>query len=294
MSVETNKIQGTALILGSSFMYSLMALLIKVASEATNSYNMAFVRFLFGLCFLSVLLLTGRIRLKFNNWMLLIARGIIGGTAVWITYLAIEKLGIFKGPLILFSYPVYASLFGVFILKEKLLLKNIAAIGLAVAGLYLLIVKSGQFDLPLSGSKYEIIAIIGSVMAGLAVTLIRKLHETESTLEIFFAQCLFGTLIMLVPANLGEHALEMSGVVLLMGIAVTALAGQLLMTEGFRYLPVNVASILAMTELILNSSIGILIFHEQVTARMGFGAVLIAAACVISLVGRVSGGKKKL
>ena len=149
MSIETNKIKGTTLILGSACMYSAMACMVKIASDPTNffkanSYQISFIRFLFGLCFLGGLSLTGRIKLKFTNWPLLIARGVIGGTAVWITYLAVEKLGLVKGPLILYTYPVYASVFGVFILKEKLHLKNLAAIGLALIGVYLLVVKTGK------------------------------------------------------------------------------------------------------------------------------------------------------
>jgi drug/metabolite transporter (DMT)-like permease len=292
MSIETNKIRGVMLMLGSACMYSAMACMIKVASESTNAYVMSFIRFLFGLCVIGGLSLTGRINLKFTNWPLLIARGVIGGTAVWITYLAVEKLGLVKGPLILYTYPVYGSIFGVFILKEKLHLKNIAAIGCALVGVYLLVVKTGGLTSLQSVGKFEIIAVIGAVMAGFTVAIIRKLHQTESTFEIFFAQCLFGTLLMLVPATMGEHSVDSKVMMLLLGIAVTALGGQLLMTEGFRYLPVKTASVLSMSELILNCSIGVLVFSESFTLRSVAGAVLIVSACVMSLAGRVNGRKK--
>jgi len=143
-----------------------------------------------------------------------------------------------------------------------------------------------------SVGKFEIIAVIGAVMAGFAVAIIRKLHQTESTFEIFFAQCLFGTLLMLVPATMGEHTIDSKVMLLLLGIAVTALGGQLLMTEGFRYLPVKTASVLSMSELLLNCSIGVLVFSEVFTFRSAAGAVLIITACVMSLAGRVNGAKK--
>ncbi|MCF7958888.1 MAG: DMT family transporter [Phycisphaerae bacterium] len=288
MSIETNKIKGAALILGSGCMYSAMACMIKIASESTNSYVMAFIRFLLGLCVLGGLSLTGRINLKFTNWPLLIARGVIGGIAVWITYLAVEKLGLVKGPLILYTYPVYGSIFGIFILKEKLHGKNLAAIGLAIAGVYLLIVKKDGLDSLMTVGKYEIIAVIGAVMAGLTVAIIRKLHQSESTFEIFFAQCLFGTLLMLVPATMAEHSIDYRIMLLLLGIAATAIVGQLLMTEGFRYLPVKTASVLSMSELILNCSIGVLVFSEDFTVRSAAGAGLIIGACILSLAGKVN------
>jgi drug/metabolite transporter (DMT)-like permease len=297
MSIEINKIKGVSLILGSGCMYSAMTYMIKIASDPTsqfkaNSYQMSFIRFLVGLCVLSALNFTGRIKLKFTNWPLLTARGVIGGIAVWITYLAIAKLGMAKGPLILYSYPVYASIFAIFMLKEKLHPKNIVAIVFAFIGIYLLVVKTGGLNSLLTVGKYEVIAVVGAILAGLTVTIIRKLHETESTFEIFFAQCLFGTILMLIPATMGEHSIDIKVMMLLLGIAFTAFAGQLLATEGYRYLPVNIASVLSMAELILNCSIGVLVFSESLTMRSVGGAVLIVSACVLSLAGKVNGAKK--
>jgi drug/metabolite transporter (DMT)-like permease len=291
MSIENNKFKGASLIIGSSCMYSLMACLIKSASEI-SSYKTSFIRFIFGLCILSVLILTGKIRLKFTNWILLTARGILGGTAVWITYLAIVKLGIGKGSVILLSYPVYASLFGVIILKEKLRLTNFISLTCALLGLYFLVVQAGGYQSLLAVGKYEIIAIIGAMIAGLTTVIIRKLHETESTFEIFFAQCLFGTLLMMIPANMGDQTVNGNGIMLLLGIAACAFAGQLMMTEGFRYLPVNIASILAMSELIVNYSIGVIVFSEPTSIRSIAGAALIMTACICSLLDRINGDRK--
>ncbi|MBW8016634.1 MAG: DMT family transporter [Planctomycetes bacterium] len=290
MSIENDKFKGTALILGSSCMYSLMACLIKITADSISSYRIAFVRFLFGLCLFCILVLSGKLKLKFTNWALLTARGIIGGTAVWITYLAIKELGIGKGTVIMYSYPVYASLFGVIILKEKLRLTNFISIGCALCGLYLLVMKPGESLLDVG--KFEIIAIVGAVAAGLTVAIIRKLHETESTFEIFFAQCFFGVLLMVIPANMGDQSIDANGIILLLGIAGAAFAGQLMMTEGFRYLPVNIASILGMGELILNYSIGVVIFSEPTSMRSIAGTALIFAACVCSLLGKINGAKK--
>ena len=291
MSIENNKFKGTCLILASSCMYSLMACLIKSAAEI-GAFRISFIRFLFGLCVLCVLMLTGRIKLKFNNWALLAARGVLGGTAVWITYLAIVKLGISKGTVIMYSYPVYASIFGVIILKEKFRLTNLVSIICALVGLYLLVVKAGGYRALLDVGKYEIITVAGAAISGLTVAIIRKLHETETTFEIFFAQCLFGTLLMLIPANMGDQSISANGILLLLGIAGFAFVGQLMMTEGFRYLPVNIASVLAMVELVMNYGIGIFIFGEATSVRSAGGAALILAACVCCLMGRMNSVNK--
>ena len=97
---------------------------------------------------------------------------------------------------------------------------------------------------------------------------------------------------MLIPATMGGHSVNWKVMLLLLGIAITALGGQLMMTEGFRYLPVKTASVLSMSELILNCSIGVLVFREVFTWWSAVGAALIVSACVLSLTGKVNGNKK--
>lgn len=282
MSLEHNKIKGVTFILASSIVYSGMACLIKVSAEL-GSYRMAFGRFLIGLLFMSSLWASGRIKMRFNNKPLLVARGVVGCTAIFLTIFAIVTLGIGKGTVILYSYPVYASLFGVLFLKEKLRPVNFIALGVALFGLYLLVVKAGAFENGFGIGKYEMLAVFGSIMAGLAVTIIRKLHETETTFEIFYAQCVFGTLLMIGPAFASGGAIDSRALLVILAIGACAIVGQLLMTEGFRFLPVKTASVLAMSELITNYAMAILIFHEALSGRALIGACLIGTGCVLAV-----------
>jgi len=282
MLPEQNKIKGVSLILASSVIYSVMACLVKVFAEM-GAYRMAFGRFLVGLLIMSSLWATGRIRLRFTNKPLLVARGIIGGTAIWLTILAVMELGIGKGTVILYSYPVFASLFGAVFLKERLRAGNFAALGCALAGLYLLVVGNNGLENGFGIGKYELLAVLGAILAGLAVVTIRKLHETETTLEIFYAQCVFGTLLMVGPGSFSAGPIDGKSIMVLLAFGIFAIGGQLTMTQGYRYLPVKTASVLTMSEPVTNYAIGIMIFHEMLSGKSLIGAAMIIAGCVMAV-----------
>ena len=66
-------------------------------------------------------------------------------------------------------------------------------------------------------------------------------------------------------------------------IGVTATVGQLLMTAGYKYLPVKIASILGQFEAVLSFAFGILIFKEFFNVYFLVGAVLIVFSSALAL-----------
>lgn len=286
MSDEHNKIKGVVFILASSVIYSGMSCLIKYAAEL-GAYRMVLGRFLVGLTVLGALWISGKRKLKFTNKPLLVARGVIGSTVILITVVSILNIGIGKSTVILYSYPIFASIFGAVFLKEHLRPMNFVALGLAIAGLYLLVAGGKGLENGLGIGVYETIAIAGAVGGGLTVVTIRKLHQTETSFEIYYAQCFCGAIIVAVPAIISGGAISPGGLSMLICIGLLAVVGQLLMTEGFRFLAVKTASVLAMSELVTNYLLGVTLFDETISVRAVAGAVLIAAGCVMAVSGPV-------
>ena len=273
------------LMFSSCVIYSLTACLIKKISEV-DIYLMTVTRFVIGLLILCTLALTGRVRFRFTNWRMLFLRGLFGSLAVFITYIAIVKIGVSKGMVIIFSYPVFASLFGAYFLKERLRWTNFTALGGAIIGLYLLVTRTNGLEGFFQVGLYECITLIGAILCGISAVIIRKLHETETSYEIFFAQCAVGAVLLMVPASTGDFSIGQFEIIILLSIGILAAIGQLLMTQGYRYLPVKIASLLAMSELIFNYSAGIFIFGESLTIRAIIGSALIFIACLTVLLGR--------
>jgi drug/metabolite transporter (DMT)-like permease len=69
-------------------------------------------------------------------------------------------------------------------------------------------------------------------------------------------------------------------------IGVVATVGQLLMTEGFRYLPVRVGSLMGMTDPMFAYLAGLVLFREPVTLMAAVGAMMILVSCGMVLAWR--------
>jgi drug/metabolite transporter (DMT)-like permease len=228
----------------------------------------------------------GRVRLVFNNKKLLLLRGLAGGISVFIGLLSITKLGLGKGMVLVCSYPIFAAVLSAVFLKERLRLFDIVAILTAMVGIYFIAYDKQQgFSLSVFG-KYELLAVLGAVVAGIAVTLIRKLHDTDDSWAIYLSQCAVGMWLLVGPAISSEGAVGMNGIFILLGIGVSVTVGQLLMTEGFRYVPVKTGSLLLMLEPVLCYMAGVVVFDEPLTRSCLFGSVLVIGACAVVLTRR--------
>ena len=251
-----------------------------------GAYRLAFFRFVIGLGLIAAAAMSGRVKLVFNNKKLLFLRGLAGGIAILIGFLSITKLGLGKGMVLICSYPIFASIISAVFLKERLRLFDIGAILTAVAGIYFIAYDKQQgFSLLVFG-KYELLAVLGAVIVGIAVTLIRKLHDTDDSSAIYFSQCAVGMWLVLGPSFSSESSIGLNGVFILLGIGVSVTVGQLLMTEGFKYVPVKTGSLLLMLEPVLCYVAGVAIFGEPLTLSCVCGSVLVIGACTVVLTRR--------
>lgn len=281
--------KGIFLTLGSVVFFALMAVLVK-AIPNVSSYQTTFFRFAIGLGILGILSLFGIINLRFNDKKNLFWRGIVGGVAVYLFYLAIIKLGVGKGSVYIYSYPIFATLFSMLILKEKVEPIKFVVIFISFAGLILLSV-GGKGSLAGMGI-YELIAIAGSVTTGLAVVFVKKLHDSDNSYAIFFSQCIVGFWMFLIPSGATQAKGNLSELFLLVLVGIVATIGQLFMTEGYRYVNVATGSLLQSMVPVFNLFSGWLIFHEQFTGIEMTGAFVIVGSCFALVIINFRIGKK--
>lgn len=282
--------KGIFLTLGSVVFFALMAVLVKIIPNV-SSYQTTFFRFAIGLGIISILAQFGVINLRFNDKKGLFWRGFVGGIAVYLFYLAILKLGVAKGSVYIYSYPIFATLFSMLILKEKVEPIKFVVIFISFAGLILLSVGGVKDSLAGMGI-YELIAIAGSITTGLAVVFVKKLHDSDNSYAIFFSQCIVGFWMFLIPSGATQAKGNMSELILLVSVGVVATIGQLFMTEGYRYVNVATGSLLQSLVPVFNLISGWLIFQEQLTNIEMMGALIIVVSCFALVIINFRIGKK--
>jgi len=280
-----HKTKGATLIILACGFFCMTGCLVKSGSYI-GAYRLAFFRFVLGLGLIATAAMSGRAKLVFIDKKLLFLRGLAGGIAVFITLLSITKLGLGKGMVLVSSYPIFASITSAVFLKERLRLSDFVAIMVAILGIYFIAYDRQQSSPLLVFGRYELLAVLGAAIAGIAITLIRKLHDTDDSLAIYFSQCAVGMWLVIVPAFTTGGGIGLKGVFILLGIGAGVTAGQLLMTEGFKYVPVKVGSLLLLLDPVLCYIGGTAIFDEPLTLPCFFGTVLVISACAIVLVRR--------
>ena len=210
---------------------------------------------------------------------LLILRGVLGGVGIWIFYLTIIELGAGRATFISNTYVVFGAVMAGLFLREKLTVRLIASLVVAMVGLALL---TGANELRMPG-PYELLGILGAVIAGVIVVCIRKLHERENSSTIFGAQCLYGLIISAAPTAIHATPLPALAVFLLVGSGLLAAFGQLSMTRAFKDLPVGQGSMMQLLLPPLIAAGGVIFFGETYSTVELVGIGLILTACLATV-----------
>jgi drug/metabolite transporter (DMT)-like permease len=259
----------------SALLFSTMSLLVKLLGDI-NPFLVTFVRFFIGLLVITILVLSRTIEIKPKNYRWLVIRGVFGALAVLLLYFGITRIGLGKGTLLNYTYPVFAAMLAPLFLKEK----NTARIWLmqliALSGCYLLLNPVGLFHF----NGIDLLVLAGGFFSGVAVNSIRLLTRTESTFTIFLSFCLFSCLMYVYPAFHHLPPLTIHTWLVLIVIGILGTAGQLIMTYGYKFTPVNEGSLVAFLVPTLNVILGVLFFAESMSMNMILGSILVIGSCI--------------
>lgn len=259
--------------LASAVLFSAMSAIVR-GLPGVNPYTMVMTRFVVGALSVSALFAAGAQRLRWVNWPWIIARGVSGGFACVAYYWAIRNIGLSKAVMFSYTYVIFAPIFAVPLLRERVLPRHWLAIGVAVVGIALL---SGVQRL--SVGKGDLIALLGGLVSGFAVVCVTKCHEGDSSANIFFSQCLFGAAIVAWPTWTNWSLPTPCQWAVLVSIGLLAACGQLTMTYAYKFTGAAYGSLLSLLTPVAAGLIGILHFREQQSAGFFAGALLILLSC---------------
>lgn len=289
----SEKTKGAVLMVLTCLFFAANASLVKLISNVAPT-KIGLCRFAIGFIIILAAASTGKIKLKFNNIKLLAARGALGGIGISLMYLSIIKLGVSKGMILVATYPIYAYIFSIILIRERPSLVSAIAIVTAFVGIYLVMAgDNGAENIFSSFGIYELLAASVGIIGGLVIVIIRRLHRTDNSYSIYFWQCLVGLLVVTAPSKIWQSSFSQWEIFILLMIGITATVGQLMMTQSFKHLPVKTGATLMMLEPAFCYIAGVAIFHELLTVNSMIGSVLIIGSCVavVLLDGRGSRAK---
>ena len=268
--------RGALLMLAAAFLFAVLDGLIKLLGPPFRVWDIAFYRFACGLAILLPILGWRGNPFRNQSRRLLIIRGITGCCAFLALVAAIRLIPISTALVLFFSFPAFAAFFSPLIFKESITRDEVLFVIAALGGVAIL------FDFSLHSALLgQALAVLGGGFAGLTVSIIKKLRETNGPVIIYLYFCLLGSIISLPPfiANPQVPSLSVEWF-MLAGIVSSALAAQLLMNQGFRYCKSWEGGLFLMAEVVFTSILGIVFLGEPVTWRFWLGGAMVLASAV--------------
>jgi drug/metabolite transporter (DMT)-like permease len=173
-----------------------------------------------------------------RNVRLLVTRGISGGLVVVLYFAALSRIPAGEAGMIYNLFPAIATLFALFALRERPRGRLWLAIGLATAGVALVL---GNGTLRLGLGWGEGAALAAALFAAVSANVIRAMRGTDNAPTIFFFFCLAGLPVVL-PFALDPWPGGLVPWALAVAMALSAFAAQVLMTEAYGALSVGEAA----------------------------------------------------
>jgi drug/metabolite transporter (DMT)-like permease len=273
-----------AAMIASGLLFAIMGLCARLASlphvvgRAIPASEVTLVRFAFGALTMLALQSVSNIRLAGTNRRGLIMRGVWGGFAVYFYFLSLHHTSLLHAQLLNYASVIFAPLFALLFLRERLGLRTAFAILIAIAGMcFITLTKQASGPLNI-GDSY---GLISGILSGAAIIEVRRLRQTESAWSVFFYMCAVGTPIALMTCITDPpHIPTAVGCLVLFCMAATSVVAQILMTYGYKYVRAAEGNLLTMTQIAYNGFAGVLIFHEIYTVWTFLGGALILGAAV--------------
>jgi drug/metabolite transporter (DMT)-like permease len=262
---------GPVFMLSAALLFTLANILIKLLRPEFTVWHIGFFRFFGGM--LILLFVFGRKENPYrgNNVRLLIVRGCVGSITFISLITAIRLLPVSTAIVIFYAFPAFSAIFSFVIYKERIRVTGVLCIIGMVTGVAVL------FDFHLGGGIFgQAMAVLGSVFAGLTVTLIRSLRQYNGPVIIYLYFCTMGSLVTL-PGFISnpifpENFLEG---LMVMGIILSTVVAQLMMNHGFFYCKGWEGGVFMSTEAIFTALAGIVFLNDPATPQFWIGGLMV-------------------
>jgi len=254
--------------------FGLMAFSAKLASARLSGAQVAMIRFAIGLL---PPLLIGRYRqraLTFQRIDLLIYRGLFGGLAVLLYFLAIEHTSVGVATLLNYTAPLFSGVFSMLFISERISPKVLIPMPIALAGVFLVVHAHARPGDVLGFGKWELAGFASALCSGAAVTAMRAARRGENSWAVYTSFCLFG-LFVTAPFAIAQWKNPLPDEwIALAATSLLAIGAQLLLTFSLRWVDAMTVGVISQLAVIVSMALGAQFLGETITPSAAIGALL--------------------
>ncbi len=286
MENKKQKRKGKFYAIISGLMYSLLGYFgVSIIKEGYSVENMSFWRFFIAAIFILIIMLPKWRQLKVNKVdaikMLIIGAIFYGGCSM-LYFVAAEYIGTGLAIVIFFTFPAFVLLINKFLYGVRITKNYLAAVGLIMIGLVLLI--------DLKEAKADVMGIFLSILTGIlyaGYVVGGKQIKMPPLTSTFLActGCFISAFVFSI--NDGSFAIP-KGInvwIDILGISIISTAlPMLLLLEALRYISSTKGAILSVLEPVFMVFVGIMFLDEKISFLQGIGVAVILSGSLITLI----------
>ena len=246
--------------------------------EEFNVYQIVFFRSIGSLVFTLPYLAKQKISILGNQKLLLVLRSLFGLISMTLFFLSLKYIAMGAAVSIRYIAPIFAALFAIFLLKEKI--KPAQYLYFALAFLGVLILKGFDVEMDVTGMSF---AIISALFAGLVYITIRKIGDRDHPVVIV-------NYFMIISAVIGgflaiaEWKTPMGNDwFVLLSLGVFGYFAQLYMTKAFQIGKTSIVAPLKYLEVVFTIILGLIWFNEIYSFWSILGILLIISGLSLNV-----------
>jgi len=262
-----------ALMLLAAACIGVQAFFVKLATEYTGAAEIAFLRFSVSYLIVRITMAAGWVEIRLVNRRLILARGILGGIGNLLYFYAIASTHLSNAIVLLYTYPIFASLLSQWLQGVRPSMTVIAALIASFSGIHL--IAHPSFDHLLFG---DLLAVLSGIMVGGAIVSLKESRKTDTAWTIFHYFNITG-IVLSFPLVITHWTLPpLHNLGPLVGVVVFSMLGQIWMTYAYRYCTTAEGSVLSMFGAVVGSALGILLLDEPTTPGFVIGSLLVVVS----------------
>ena len=258
----------------SAFLFSIMGICIRYASQTVDNYTIVFFRNFVGLMlFLPLIMKQGASFVKTEKLWMHSWRSLVGLAAMYGFFYAIAHLKLSNAMVFTYSSPIFIPLIAWLFLKERITKAMLMAAALGFLGVFC-VAKPDQG----LWNWVSAIGIASSLLASMAFVTVRALTKTEPPERIVFYFCLIGSVLSAIPMFWVWRPYALKELFFLIAAGILANVSQIFMSHAYRLAPAGQIAPVNYMAIIFAGVWGFFLWQEtpDFYSLFGFGLILLA------------------
>ncbi|MGL5145724.1 MAG: DMT family transporter [Acinetobacter junii] len=258
----------------SAFLFSIMGICIRYASQTVDNYTIVFFRNFVGLMlFLPFIMKQGTSFVKTEKLWMHTWRSLVGLAAMYGFFYAIAHLKLSNAMVFTYSSPIFIPLIAWLFLKERITKAMLIAAALGFLGVFC-VAKPDQG----LWNWVSAIGIASSLLASMAFVTVRALTKTEPPERIVFYFCLIGSVLSAIPMFWVWRPYALKELFFLIAAGILANVSQIFMSHAYRLAPAGQIAPVNYMAIIFAGIWGFFLWQEtpDFYSLFGFGLILLA------------------